>query len=525
MGSGASASTNREHCLKVEVHQTVKVRTIAKETCTDSFQIDGSGAAIFFGKEWKNPENCRLAGQYEQSTGIALERRHINDPTHTEVLCMTSEEGYTVVPRMESFSRTSGVCKVIGDKYSSGKDMHQLEVGDFIRLGSVGLVVSEICTVPSGARVIHDDQLMYLKKRIKQQLISRRDQQGTIGEALKQPYEPSKVKSASVKLKHPLEQLSMQDLTNSENGIESDSDEEMSLNEASVDGETVAGVECEDETPNATCYVCCDDAPDVVSPLVSACKCKGGTKWVHLACLQKLMSCATEFRTCVISSPMNDAVCKVCCSEYCKHCRLEDGTVIEITHPKPSPPYICLTVVTHNAHSRTATAFPRTNTHFNSTFNISFAGVMRGGVASRPLFLGRSHACDVELLYQTVSGQHAALHYSKDTFRIQDLQSSNGTLVYIREPLKLPISTSARLRFRNRTLKLTALTKSRWRGLGGDSSTKGKGMNGLERSHYDLVMKDLMVYRHMDSSDESTPRPIVDKPEDDMEQRMATLGD
>ena len=63
-----------------------------------------------------------------------------------------------------------------------------------------------------------------------------------------------------------------------------------------------------------------------------------------------------------------------------------------------------------------------------------------GDRAHQPLYIGRSHDSDVELAYQTVSGVHAAVYYENGEFSVKDQQSSNGTLLYLREPLDIPTS-------------------------------------------------------------------------------------
>lgn len=42
------------------------------------------------------------------------------------------------------------------------------------------------------------------------------------------------------------------------------------------------------------CYMCFDDEDTVDNPLVAPCHCKGGTRYVHLDCLQRWQSSTTE---------------------------------------------------------------------------------------------------------------------------------------------------------------------------------------------------------------------------------------
>ena len=96
--------------------------------------------------------------------------------------------------------------------------------------------------------------------------------------------------------------------------------------EASPDapqGSEMAGDELGGGAETKLCYVCCDEHVDPTNPLISACNCKGGTKWVHLGCLQTILNGAatTGDRACVIMSPLA-ATCRVCRSEYRRKCKL-----------------------------------------------------------------------------------------------------------------------------------------------------------------------------------------------------------
>jgi len=208
--------------------------------------------------------------------------------------------------------------------------------------------------------------------------------------------------------------------------------------------------EPEDED-SGICYMCCDDSTTPDNPLVAACECKGGTKWVHLGCLEKWLCSETENRSCVILTDAKELVCKVCRSPYLKYCRLDTGKIIPIPQPHLKPPYICCKVVTHNAHSGSRPSL------FNATFQISASNHMTSANRSLPLHIGRSAECDVQLNYQTVSGRHATLTYVDGQFLLSDLRSSNGTFIYLREPLALSPTSPTRIRMGRKTVKLSVM--------------------------------------------------------------------
>jgi hypothetical protein len=68
------------------------------------------------------------------------------------------------------------------------------------------------------------------------------------------------------------------------------------------------------------------------------------------------------------------------------------------------------------------------------------------------LIIGRSSSCSMVLDYRTVSTVHAILYYNEGKFFLQDRRSSNGTMVYLQEPLELPFSHPIRLRMGRSTL-------------------------------------------------------------------------
>lgn len=214
--------------------------------------------------------------------------------------------------------------------------------------------------------------------------------------------------------------------------------------------QTLARRESEDPSAApASCYVCCDDdahAPD--NPLVSACVCKGDTKWMHLRCLQRIIYGA-EDSICMVSQPTSPQVCMVCKTEYRKWCLLADEMTVAITQPRSAPPWISFRVITHNARD--------TSDYFDTAFQVSFAPIMRPDRTSsiRPLTIGRSHECDVELGYQTVSAVHALLNFQDGKFFLQDNGSSNGTLLYIKKPLVLRPDKITSIRMGRSTLQLT----------------------------------------------------------------------
>lgn len=74
--------------------------------------------------------------------GRKLQRYELSDTRACQLLVTTHAKSFWVVPAPEAFSRHSGTCRLLGDKKHPVAS-HVLQVGDFLRVGSVGVVVIE----------------------------------------------------------------------------------------------------------------------------------------------------------------------------------------------------------------------------------------------------------------------------------------------------------------------------------------------------------------------------------------------
>jgi len=68
---------------------------------------------------------------------------------------------FYLVPRLEPFSRISGICTLLGDRETPSNELHALTVGDFIRIGSVGLVVTEARVSPAAPVVSLEPKFIF----------------------------------------------------------------------------------------------------------------------------------------------------------------------------------------------------------------------------------------------------------------------------------------------------------------------------------------------------------------------------
>lgn len=83
-----------------------------------------------------------LGSEYSAQIGRKLLRYELSDTRACQLLVTTHGKSFWVVPAPEAFSRHSGTCRLLGDRKHPPAP-HTLQVGDFLRVGSVGLVVIE----------------------------------------------------------------------------------------------------------------------------------------------------------------------------------------------------------------------------------------------------------------------------------------------------------------------------------------------------------------------------------------------
>ena len=190
--------------------------------------------------------------------------------------------------------------------------------------------------------------------------------------------------------------------------------------DADANSSTIGGSE-------KACYVCTDDEETPGNPIVNPCNCKGGTKWVHVNCLRRWVMKDKEETICVHirDNGDNSHHCDVCRRSY----KFEVDGVKLFEDEVQSPSLSLLVLVTSDAD-----AMPR-----GDQYQISFDTLQRQEGGLRPITIGRNCKNDVVLPCSSVSNFHANLHFDADSkkFLITDNESSNGTHVYLRGPMKI----------------------------------------------------------------------------------------
>jgi FHA domain len=149
-------------------------------------------------------------------------------------------------------------------------------------------------------------------------------------------------------------------------------------------------------------------------------------------------------------------VCTVCKSPYKASVRLPGGDSVSLFQSPLPPPYICFMVVTKHQNNEDL---------FSTKYQLSFSSVVNrsGTGSSRGLVVGRSRQCDMVLDYRTVSTRHAMIKFAGGGFHFSDLMSSNGSYLYLREPLQLPYGETVYLKWGSNVVSLKAKRSIRHR--------------------------------------------------------------
>lgn len=206
-------------------------------------------------------------------------------------------------------------------------------------------------------------------------------------------------------------------------------------------------------TDDIVCRICLcgEEIDNNTNPLISPCKCSGSMKWVHLQCLRTWMSGRLNLSSdaCTLSFYWRSLECELCRIPYPrKICTNEnpEGTDL-LALPKLKTPYIILSPLTpRNSSSR--------GVH-----------VVSVGPPIGCARVGRGHESEVRLADISVSRIHANIRYQSpmsDTndviigsegpvqlkqfingcLLLEDARSKFGTLLEVRQPLKLLVESS-----------------------------------------------------------------------------------
>ena len=183
----------------------------------------------------------------------------LND-SRAHKLLVVYNDGWHAIPSPEPFSRHTGTCVVLGDRTFTSP-AHRIKLGDCFRLGSVGLVVSELRVGNGEEERLDGKMLQYLK-----------DETLTL-----ESVDDVAALAADENEMHNC------DMSSAPPGADPRSDGQSVMTDVAWNEEH-GGV---GQGERFICYMCYEthDTPD--DPLVAPCDCKGDTRYLHVQCLQK----------------------------------------------------------------------------------------------------------------------------------------------------------------------------------------------------------------------------------------------
>ena len=211
---------------------------------------------------------------------------------------MYTENQWNAIPSSEIFSRYSGTCVILGDRTrpSVQNIPHKIKLGDCFRLGSVGVVVSEIRTKFNGDEQKLDSKTIQFLK----------DEALT----LKDDLDDEELLATFAKDENHITKRLSQDFSNLTNTIRSSKSANIEHRHSKHDG--ILNGE------KFVCYMCYENTDTPENPLVAPCECRGDTRYLHVKCLQKWYSASigNQFSQVIRTTGNGAPACKICGTAY-----------------------------------------------------------------------------------------------------------------------------------------------------------------------------------------------------------------
>ena len=137
----SDVNTRLDTQVEVRVYPCNNSQSNSSKKRFTSFTIKPEGVVIQGSNRARNT-SVDLGAEYAMHVGRKLQRYELSDTRACQLLVTTHGKSFWVVPAPEAFSRHSGTCRLLGDRKHPPAP-HTLQVGDFLRVGSVGVVVIE----------------------------------------------------------------------------------------------------------------------------------------------------------------------------------------------------------------------------------------------------------------------------------------------------------------------------------------------------------------------------------------------
>ena len=228
-------------------------------------------------------------------------------------LFITHCHGWQLIPFPEVFSRHSCTCLVVGDRNNSSTPF-VIKIGDCFRLGSVGLVVSELKIEGEEEQRIDAKTLQFLKD-----------------EALAFDTNEDLAALASDEMQQEAEDDGRDSVVGK--GDKDKGDTATVKGEGEDDGGAGGGLT---NGEKYICYMCYETHNTAEDPLVTPCECRGDTRFLHVHCLQKWYQSSAfgSFAQVIRTTGSGAPACKICGSAYKTNFRRADGKKANILEVK-----------------------------------------------------------------------------------------------------------------------------------------------------------------------------------------------
>lgn len=243
--------------------------------------VTGKGA-IFFGSNISSPE---IVNELHRHKLHPREISLLDSRAHQ--LLVTYSNGWHAISSPEIFSRHSGTCIIIGDRQNPGPP-YKIQLGDCFRLGSVGVVVSEIKTDKGVECKLDNKRLQYLREEA---LAFETDQdEAALAAEEEELFSKKKHKSNA----------------------------SLPAGAAPINNDENTSYNFQEGSSPFFCYMCYETHDTPEDHLVAPCECKGDTRYLHVQCLQKwYQSSVCGSQAHVIRTTSNGApACKICGAAY-----------------------------------------------------------------------------------------------------------------------------------------------------------------------------------------------------------------
>ena len=372
---------------------------------------------------------------------------------------------YCMPGRDSFFSSHTGACVLLGDrKHRSAR--HMLRLGDILRMGSVGLVISEIRRSDTDSESLSTAQLRSLRAGASTSRVAY-SRDGPTAEA-------SVAEGTATGMGWPIADAASQDEGDTDwPNAADDTDTDGEDDELTVRGTSSTGIGASSTTVpqqrgkralgalGPCCYICYDKH-SAEDPLVSPCDCRGDTKYVHVKCLAKWNLTGQGQIFVRTQNLAGTASCSICKAPYNTNAPTLSGESISLMQTwKLPPPSISLVIITQHKQNPNLESM-----HYQISFSTLLQSRNRGGSdlsAARPLIIGRSSAlCDVPIKYRTISGRHAKILMHNGSFYLEDCRSSNGTLLFMQAPKELPFNVPVHVKLGRTVVTLRAKRVRAW---------------------------------------------------------------